>query len=1101
MLSFILGGCGTGKSTVLLDRLRRDLEAGLDVMVLVPEQFSFEEEKKLYAALGPVLFNRMETRSFATLSRQILDTCAGGARSYATEQEKLLYLYLAVQECLEEGRFRALARRFGSHAFLTESFSLITKLRRAGVSGEQLIDLSPDLPDLLSDKTHDLGQLLYAYDRVLAAHDRRDSLADLTQAAALAQMHYYFEGKQLYLDEFDSFTGDQYQMLAVCLEQAENVTAAIRADLPGEKPSGVFTGGCRTYENLRRMAQETYHLPVDVTACRTYCRSRHADLRTVSESLLHRRPEKAAYEGHVHLFAAKDPEGEAEYICAEICRLLSEDSGLRCRDIAVALKEPEHYAHLFTRAMERYALPYDLAEPRPVYHTELVRFFLTLLTLLTESTPRTETILRYVKSPLSGCPLEAASMLEHYCYTWSVEGTYWETPFGAEEALNEEMAQQFDLPRLEALRASLMDELSALRDACRGSNVRRICKGLYTFLQKHEKAYTPTLEGVRRQEFITVWNLLCECMDTVVGCLGEMPLSVRTLSDSFRLLLQSISFSTPPQTLDSVRIVRAATSRLNAPRIVFMPDFCTGVYPADVSIGGFFTGQELEQLERRTGVSIARLLPELHSDELLILTKLLSAPSEQLYLTYPAVNTAGESSLPSPAADTLMRLFPGQDALCLHAEEVALHTYVYTPAGAYYHLVRHLREDSGETAALRRLLEDDPAYARRLQRLSDAQPGAALSVSSETMQAMLGEKLVLSPSGIDQFFHCPFAYFCGRCLKLYSPERISLSVQKIGSFSHYCLEQILRRYAPEQFIELTQAQLREEITQLSEVFSGANFSDAVRRDGRFQLNYHMTGQGILPMLLHLQKELRESAFRPAGFEVPVDAAEGALPPLKLDDGRIVCRGRIDRVDICHTQEGDLMRVVDYKTGRKFFSPEKLADGLDMQMLIYLFALGSSGAYDGAKPGGVLYSPSGQLRKFDSRGSKARAPQEILEEHFRMKGLMLDTAAPLMEAGLAEQAVPVLESASGKQHLYSVTAPQMERLQTLVEQNILRMAKRLHSGDVAPAPYLYEEYTPCGYCGYADICGSAQTETVKRSEEETVLALKAAFGEGREGEEA
>ena len=1101
MLSFILGGCGTGKSTVLLERLRRDLEAGHSVTVLVPEQFSFEEEKKLYSALGPALFNRLETRSFATLSRQILETCAGNAgRSYATEQEKLLYLYLAVQECLHEGRFRSLAKRFGSHEFLAESFSMINKLRRAGVSGDRLIELSEGLPDVLRDKTHDLGQLLYAYDHVLLAHGRRDSLADLTEAAALAQMHYYFEGCRLYLDEFDSFTGDQYQLLAVCLEQAENITAAIRADLPDEAPSGIFAGGVRTYQNLRRMAQESGRISVEVTACREYRRSSRSDLRAVSGCMLPHHPGRGVYDGNVHLFAAADAAGEAEYICAAICELLSADTSLRCRDIAIALKE-ESYEPLFIRAMQRYALPYDLAAPRPIYHTELVRYFLTLLALMTENTPHTETLLRYAKSPLSGYSLESASMLEHYCFTWSVEGAYWHTPFGEEEALAEEMEQQFDIGQLEQMRSSLMDTVATLQEAAQTGKVRRICRTLYTHLEASGQRYTATLDPLRRQEFVTVWNLLCECMDTVVQCLGETTLSVKELSDSFRLLLQSTSFSTPPQTLDSVRIVRAATARLNAPKVVFVPGFCTGVYPADVSISGFFTGQELEQLEEHTGLTIARLLPELHSDELLILNKLLSAPSEALWLTWPAVRINGESCLPSPAADTILQLFRGSPELLQHEQQMPLHYYIRTPESAYYHFVRRFRDNTGETAAVCRILCEDPAYAQRVQRLVHPQPQDALRVSGQTMQALLGEQLLLSPSGIDQFFHCPFAYFCSRCLKLYDPERVALSAQKIGSFSHYCLEQVLLRYTPEQFVCLTQQQLREEIDRLSAAFSTANFTDAVRRDGRFQLNYHMTGQSILPLLLHLQQELQESRFQPAAFEVPVDHTEGALPPLTLDDGRIVCRGRIDRVDLCRMEGRSLLRVVDYKTGRKFFSPEKLAEGLDMQMLIYLFALKRGGAFEGAQPSGVFYSPSGQLRRFDDRSTSARQPQEILDEHFRMKGLMLDTAAPLMESGLAEAAVPVLEGAGSKLHLYSVTQAQMQQVEQSVEHNIRTMARRLYSGEVAPSPCLHDEYSPCGFCGYADICGSAVQDTVKQTAEEAKMAIQAVFGHGKEDEDA
>ena len=264
------------------------------------------------------------------------------------------------------------------------------------------------------------------------------------------------------------------------------------------------------------------------------------------------------------------------------------------------------------------------------------------------------------------------------------------------------------------------------------------------------------------------------------------------------------------------------------------------------------------------------------------------------------------------------------------------------------------------------------------------------------MKQLIGDKLILSPSGIEQFYDCPFAYFCLYCLHLYTPERVQLSAQNIGNFAHYCLEHILSRYQQD-FIHLSEAQLKKEVQELSKDFRTANFSASVRNDGRFRLNYDMSGKSVLQLLKHMQEELRKTRFTPVAFEAALDEKSG-LSPLSLRNGEILCRGKIDRVDICQADQETYLRVVDYKTGTKFLTPEKLADGLDMQMLVYLMALEQNQAFGQTRPAGVMYLPSGQPKRdiYEDRKEDSRSKEEILHDFYSMKGLVLENALPYME---------------------------------------------------------------------------------------------------------
>ncbi|MGN1086998.1 MAG: hypothetical protein ACI4Q5_08175, partial [Porcipelethomonas sp.] len=73
MLRFILGGAGSGKSSRLTDLIDKAAENDKRVVVIVPEQFSFDSDKKLYKKLGCQRFNKILSVSFTTAAREIFE--------------------------------------------------------------------------------------------------------------------------------------------------------------------------------------------------------------------------------------------------------------------------------------------------------------------------------------------------------------------------------------------------------------------------------------------------------------------------------------------------------------------------------------------------------------------------------------------------------------------------------------------------------------------------------------------------------------------------------------------------------------------------------------------------------------------------------------------------------------------------------------------------------------------------------------------------------------------------------------------------------------------------------------------------------------------
>ena len=79
MVQLIVGAPGSGKTHEIRERIAGTAAEGrLRVILLVPEQYSFENERALYDRLGASGAVRAEVLSFTRLCELIFRACGGG---------------------------------------------------------------------------------------------------------------------------------------------------------------------------------------------------------------------------------------------------------------------------------------------------------------------------------------------------------------------------------------------------------------------------------------------------------------------------------------------------------------------------------------------------------------------------------------------------------------------------------------------------------------------------------------------------------------------------------------------------------------------------------------------------------------------------------------------------------------------------------------------------------------------------------------------------------------------------------------------------------------------------------------------------------------
>ncbi|MBQ8904921.1 MAG: PD-(D/E)XK nuclease family protein [Ruminococcus sp.] len=1104
MIHFILGGAGSGKSETLIRLLKDAAQAQAQVYAIVPEQFSFTFDGKLYRTLGAKQYNGLESMTFTSLSAMLFRTYGGRSGEYADEMTKTVLLYQTISELAQKKALTYYARQANGQSFPAQVGKVITDLRRAGLTPVQLQERSVQLGERLQRKTADLALMYAAYDTALRERNLKDSLTDVSEAAAIAAGNDHFCGAYIFIDEFESFTGDQMDFLEVLFSQAAEVYITLRTADPDAPDYTVFDTPNGTLKRLQRLAADL-GIACDSIMCRETYRFRYDDLAQVSRTVLRPVTEGTGSAAHVHLIEARNSYDEAEYVCAEICRLVREEA-LHWRDIAIVTHQLGEYRSVLEAAFARCEIPYHIDGSHGVMHTAVMQLMRSVLELISAKKPDSEAVLRYAKTQLLGIHCERIAALEQYCYTWNIDGDTWLSPFPVSEHEQD----------IEVLRTFLIEPIQALRTRVKHKSGKEICRALYEFLVEMNvprntsgvaKAYRDRGDENTADALKQLWGDLIQVLDTLSATLDDSRITISQFSTLCLSLFASVEYAAPPQLLDCVIVSPAETARLNEPKILFVLGVNEGFFPNAVSVSGLFTDRDYLALSD-AGLSISRPIEQLLADERLIAYKTLSAASEGLYLCYPLADESGRARTASTLITDLCRVFPQQEIICTNTLSPLF--YAATPQAAYHRCAEENGIADSAQSSIRAALQSDPVLGARLSALSMRSDAGAHHISDKAlMRRVLGDRLSLSATRVEQYIQCPFSYYATHGLKLSTPQKKELNPLEIGNLVHYCLEHIIRTCETKSdFLALSEQEISAQTATLSAQYRAEELGGDFSKTARFSGNFDRLSAAIPTVVTHLQEELRQSKFEPKQIELVISERDGDQPiTLKAPNGvELIFNGKIDRVDVYEENGEQYVRVIDYKTGAKRFNLGHLLYGLDMQMLLYLFTiLSKQGRYAGAKPAGVLYMPAGAAECKRDRGAGTIA--DYLNKNYCMNGVLLRKRSVLtaMEEALAGVYIPAQlakEDDGGdcpmlkKGSASFLTADAFERVYTHMQTVLTDMAQRLYEGNVAAEPLIAQRReSPCTYCLLGDVCGNADGAVCRVADEEAADAFAKQLTEG------
>ena len=1075
MLHLVLGVSGCGKSGYLLRQIRRRALEGKKSILIVPEQFTSSTEARIYEMMGDELSGFVTSYSFSSLAEAILERYGGAAIRTLTDAGRAVLVRRALQAMGPNLVYYSRHRR--STAFCERCAETLSELKSSGVDPQQLEELAKNAGHA-HQKLTELAGIFAAYEALL--EESAMDPGDRVLLAARKLQPEFLEGQAIFIDEFDTFNAPKRRMLERMMQLSEETSIALCCDgmEDYENGMGLFSGGKKMAAVLRQMARKNGVAVAAPTLLEQDWRHEQApDLARLNRLLSGELVEQApADPQQLVLWQAESRAAEAKEVAAAIGRLARQ--GVPYHQMAVICRDSETYLSAIRYEFQLANIPLFFDEATTAEHTAPVRLVQALLSLLRRGI-NTDNILAVAKSGLTKLEEPKLCALENYAYTWQLSAAQWRKPFdlspqgfGGErnpDKMKEEQREQLEFA--EECRAFLVPLLDGFAKSAKELPTNQLCAKIYTLMQMlgaeqrmgEIAQELKETEGIpAAEEAIRVWNVTSDLLDQMALLAGEEILPANEALELFNLLVKSTDLGHIPQTLDAVIFTTAGRMRLNNPEWCFVLGLGEGEFPKAPGDKGLLTHTERDSLMRQ-GVDMPDCFENRMLREQICFYKALTASSKGLWLSW----SAGSAALPMTSA-----LSPVVEMMAPQSPKLQAADRAFTPAMALDLLGQSWDAQSGQTAALYEAVQHSKEGEELLLPLKKAVSTEPFTVYNKAaMKTLLGKELWMSPSRMERYYSCPFSYFMEYVLGAKPRRQATLTPDQSGNLVHYILEQALSRTG-ETFVDLTEEEVAELAASIAQEYVNENMPGQAQR---FAYLVERLKKSAANLLLYIQQEQRQGSFVPVAFELGIGSNPSDVPPVVLttkNGEKVRMIGKVDRVDAFQKHGSTWLRVVDYKTGSKEFLLDDVRNGLNCQMLIYLFTLTRNGeqTFKEPTPAGVLYLMADPA---PTRGSREQAAKGL---EYKVEGLVADEYAVIdaMDSERKGLYVPFKfdKDGSPKANAALASLETMEELRAELDHLVIQMAEDLYDGKVQaePLPRGKRKETHCQYCDYRSVCG-------------------------------
>ncbi len=1078
-LRLIYGKSGTGKSEQILKEISNLIENKEKIYIITPEQFSFTLETKLLETIEGESVINAEVLTFNRMAHRVKSEVGGVTKTDLSSYGKSMIIYDILDKSKKE--LKLLGKSAKNVDIITR---LINELKTHWVELkdiEKVIESEQDI--YLKSKLQDILCIYKKFEERIKNNfiDENDTLTILANQLPYTNM---FENTIIYIDEFVGFTPQEYKVILELLKVAKQVNITICTDSllkSKNKENDIFYTNKKTVSKIINLANNNgiqIENPVYLNKC---YRFKNDELKHLEENLYKTPYKKYAGEvKNINLFLSSNPYSEIEHIAGKIVELVRDD-GLRYKDISIITKNLDDYASLAKAIFAKYDIPIFIDKKKDLSQDILIKYVLAILEIFARNWDY-EAVINYVKLGFCDITDEEIFKVENYARRWGIKYNKW---YSKDWTIGE------DIVDLNRIRKLIVKPLLNFKNNLEGKKtVKQITRILYQFLihnniQEKLTSKAEQLENSEeiKSEYIASWNLLMEILDEIVLIFGDDEISFEKYAQTLKIAFSENNLGAIPASIDQVVIGDVNRSRSKKTKVIFIIGLNDGVFPSTNREEGLINDTDREILKDK-GITLAKTTKENIYEENFNIYKAFTTAEQSLYLSYSGSSSDGNALKPSTLIYKIKKIF---NNLQEKSDIIKRENIITNKKATFELLLTNLRDfnEGKEISSIwfdvYKIYSNDSEWKEKLEKSIKAQnyTNQPEKITKENLEKMYGDTIFTSISRLEQYRKCPFSFYLKYGLNINEKDTFQIQSIDTGTFMHETIDSFFGKVQDENINikEITDEKLEKIVKEIIEEKLKLNKNYIFTSSAKFRTLTARLIRVLIKSMKYIVESIRKSDFEILGHEIEFGKV-GEYPAIeiKLDDGKKVeITGKIDRVDVLKTEDGQYVRIIDYKSSVKDIDLDEVMAGLQIQLLTYMDAITK---IEDFMPAGILYFNLIEPVIKANRNTTDEDIEEQIRKQFKMRGIVLSdiNIVKKMDKDLekgASNIVPVYIDSKGNisgAKSSSANIDEFNKLQEYTIKTLKEISKEIFEGNIDIKPYYKNTKTGCDYCGYKAICG-------------------------------